>query len=107
MGQIGQAAGACVSGRCRHALLAGGGFEGIVPPPPVRVSGPPRVPLAACPRRSVCPVADRPPDPREEAADKLDALFVAWWGPVWSAACLARSAGVRIVGMCARLVRGL
>ena len=40
-------------------------------------------------------------------ADELDAPSVAWWGPVWSAACGARSAGVEMVGMCVRSVPGL
>ena len=38
--------------------LPGGAFEGFVSPPPVRVAGRLRVPLAACPRRSVPPAAD-------------------------------------------------
>ena len=40
--------------------LRGGGFKGFVPPPPVRAAGRLRVPLAACPRRSFPPAADRP-----------------------------------------------
>ena len=39
--------------------------------------------------------------------DELDALSAAWRGPVCSAACHSRSAGVGIVGMSARFVRGL
>ena len=57
MGPVGRVSGARVRGQCRHALLAGGGFEGFVPSPPVQVAGPPRVPLAACPRRFIPLVA--------------------------------------------------
>ena len=38
----------------------GGGGESFVPQPPAPVTGRLRVPLAACPRRSVPPAADRP-----------------------------------------------
>ena len=43
--------------------VRGGDFKGFVPPPPVRVAGLLRVPLATRPRRSVPPVADRPLTP--------------------------------------------
>ena len=46
-------------------------------------------------------------DSWREAADELDAPSVAWWGPVWSAACRAWCAGVGKVGMCVCSVRGL
>ena len=61
MGPVGRVASAPVRGRCRHALLAGGGFEGFVPPTPVRAAGRMRVPLAVCPRRVIPPVAGQPP----------------------------------------------
>ena len=56
--------------------------------------------------------AFRPPgsglaaDPGRGAADKLDTPSVACCGPVWSAACRARSAGVGMGGMCVRSMRG-
>ena len=46
-------------------------------------------------------------DPGREVADQLDAPSAARWGPVPSAASCSRPAGVRMVGMCARSVRGL
>ena len=107
MGPVGRVAGACVPGRCPHALLSGRGFEGFVPPSPVRAAGRLRVPLAVCPRRAVPHGSGPVADPGREASDELDAPSVAWWGTVWGAACRARSARVGMAGMCAHSVRGL
>ena len=46
-------------------------------------------------------------NPGREVADELDAPSACQSGPVRSAASRSRSAGVRMVGMCARSVRGL
>ena len=90
-GAVGWVAGARVWGRCQRALLAGGGFEGFVPPTPVRAVGQPRVPLAVCPRRAVPTVAGQPPILRGmrllpggglcgELPVALARLACEWWG---------------------------
>ena len=60
IGPVGRSAAARVRGGCCHGRLAGGDSEGFVPPRPVWVAGLLRVPLAACPRRSVFSAANRP-----------------------------------------------
>ena len=64
-------------------------------------------PFAVCPWRAVPLVAGPATDPRREVVDELDAPSAARWVPMLSAACRSRSAGVGMVWLCARSVRGL
>ena len=90
-----------------HPAFGGGGaLRGSSPHPLFSL-------LVCCGSPGRAPAAFRPPGGRpagdvgREAADELNAPSFAWWGPVWSAASRARSAGVGMVGMCVRSVQGL
>ena len=85
----------------------GGVLGGVVPPALVQAFGRRPVPLALCPWRCCPPGSGPAADPGREVADELDAPSAARRGSVCSAACRSRSAGVGMVGMCARLVRDL
>ena len=85
----------------------GGGRWGGCPPTPCAdrrsAAGPLGRVSAAC-----CPPGSGPAaNPGREAADELDVPSAARLGSPRSAVCRSRSAGVGMVGMCLRLVRGL
>ena len=60
IGPVSRVAGVRFRGWCSHARHVAGGFDGFVPPSPVRAAGLLRVPIAGRPRCSVPLGADRP-----------------------------------------------
>ena len=84
-----------------------GGVEAVCPPTPCSGRWSAAGPLGCVSVACCSPGSGPAANPGREAADELDVPSAAWWGSVWSAACRARPAGVGILGMCARSVRGL